>query len=177
MGGSMTALNPLNPQSANASASNQRQRHKRRSNGKHNGSVSSSMAKNNKISPQSKVLGSVVSSIPGSQLSSPSIHIPGLPDVEEQQKHSRRNHRLTSSTLMSSKSTLDDIDDLDGTSDRIKLTNEAKYSSKLYIRLIYYNGIKITFSEYSNMQNSLCEISILVQKYIYKKSILYFPTH
>ena len=126
MGGSMTALNPLNPQSANASASNQRQRHKRRSNVKHNGSVSSNMTKTNKVSPQSKVLGNVVSSNPGSQLSSPSIHIPGLPDIDK-----RRNNRLTSSTLMSSKSTLDDIDDLDGTSDRIRLTNEAKYASKL----------------------------------------------
>ena len=131
MGGSMTVLNPLNPQSANTSAGNQRQRHKRRSNVKHNGSVSSNMSKNNKVSPQSKILGNVVSSNPGSQLSSPSIHIPGLPDVEELQKHSRRNHRLTSSTLMSSKSTLDDIDDLDNTNDRMILTNEAKYASKL----------------------------------------------
>ena len=131
MGGSMTVLNPLNPQSANTSAGNQRQRHKRRSNVKHNGSVSSNMSKNNKISPQSKILGNVISSNPGSQLSSPSIHIPGLPDVEELQKQSRRNHRLTSSTLMSSKSTLDDIDDLDSTNDRMILTNEAKYASKL----------------------------------------------
>ena len=130
MGGSMTALNPLNPQSANTSVSNQRQRHKRRSNVKHNGSVSSNMVKINKVSPTSKILGSVVPSISGSQLSSPSIHIPGLPDVEEPQNRNRRNNRLTSSTLMSSKSTLDDIDDLDETSDRIRLTNEVKYASK-----------------------------------------------
>lgn len=138
MGGSMTALNPLNPQSANASASNQRQRHKRRSNVKHNGSVSSNMAKTNKVSPQSKVLGNVVSSNPGSQLSSPSIHIPGLPDIDK-----RRNNRLTSSTLMSSKSTLDDIDDLDGTSDRIRLTNEAKYASKLTIHPMKWGFLKM----------------------------------
>ena len=147
MGGSMTVLNPLNPQSANTSAGNQRQRHKRRSNVKHNGSVSSNMSKNNKISPQSKILGNVVSSNPGSQLSSPSIHIPGLPDVEELQKHSRRNHRLTSSTLMSSKSTLDDIDDLDISNDRMILTNEAKYASKLENVHFCYK-VLITISTY-----------------------------
>ena len=136
----MTVLNPLNPQSANSSAGNQKQRHKRRSNVKHNGSVSSNMSKNNKISPQSKILGNAISSNSGSQLSSPSIHVPGLPDVEELQKHSRRNHRLTSSTLMSSKSTLDDIDDLDSNNDRMILANDAKYASKLE-NLHFYNQV------------------------------------
>ena len=93
------------------------------------------MVKINKVSPTSKILGSVVPSISGSQLSSPSIHVPGLPDVEEPQNRNRRNNRLTSSTLMSSKSTLDDIDDLDETSDRIRLTNEVKYASKFIYRL------------------------------------------
>ena len=119
IGGSMTALNPMNPKSASIT-SNQRQKHKRRSTVK-NGSVSSNMARNNKISPVKSSTGSV------SQLSSPSIHVPGLPDVDHQQK---RHHRLTSSNIMSSKSTLDDIDDLDETSDRIRLTNGTHYASK-----------------------------------------------
>ena len=114
----MTALNPMNPKSASI-ASNQRQKHKRRSNVK-NGSVSSNMARNNKISPGKSSTGSVVSS--------PSIHVPGLPDVDHQQK---RHHHLTSSNIMSSKSTLDDIDDLDETSDRIRLTNGTHHASKL----------------------------------------------
>ena len=121
IGGSMTALNPLNPKSVNPHSS-QRQKQKRRN--VKNGSVSSGKGKSNKVSPGKTSLGTV------SQLSSPSIHVPGLPEVDQQQK---RSHRLTSSQVMTSKSTLDDIDDIDEASDKIRLTNGKRKQIRISI--------------------------------------------
>ena len=115
----MTALNPLNPTSA-SKTSTQRQKQRRR-NGK-NESVASHISKNNRISP---VKSSIAST---SQLSSPSIHIPGLPEINQQPKG---HHRLTSPALMSSKSTLDDIDDLDDTNNETtEKTSETQFASR-----------------------------------------------
>ena len=116
----MTALNPLNPTSA-SKTSTQRQKQRRR-NGK-NESVASHLSKNNRISP---VKSSIAST---SQLSSPSIHIPGLPEINQQQP--KGHQRLTSPALMSSKSTLDDIDDLDDTNNETtEKTSETQFASR-----------------------------------------------
>ena len=121
MGGSMTALNPLNPKSSSIT-SHQRKNQKRRH--MKNGSVSSNIGGKNKVSTGKL-------SIPSPpQLPSPSIHVPGLPEVGQQQQP-RRHSRLMSPNIMSSKSTLDDIDDLDERNDRRHLTNGTHSVSKL----------------------------------------------
>ena len=126
-GGSMTALNPLNPQSAK-SASINRPKHKRKAIKSGNASSNNlGSSKISRISPGNRSAGTT------SQLSSPSIHVTGLPHVVPESQQQRLPHVPTPPRLASaaSKSTLDDIDDFDNTSDTLRLTNGHTPSSKL----------------------------------------------